>query len=277
MRPIIGSEEIAAGRLTRGALRWNYTAVYPDVYLPKDANLTLRKRIEAASLWTRGSGVIAGLPAAYLHGVYRVPRHIPVELIATSRKVPDLTIIRDQKIADDEIHSLGPIRVTSPARTALDLARRLPRAAAVSYLDSLAAVTRLTPEEVWVLVERYRGTRGMEAARTAIDLMDGGSRSPEETALRLLLIDGNIPRPRTAIWIKDRWWSTMVAMGWVDAKVCVSWEPYKSWEGYRAVQVIADHELLQRTGWHHIRAHALHTSTSIRFRVRKALEQRRRR
>ena len=40
-QPFLGREAITAGRLTRGQLRWNHTAVHPGVYLPNDAERTL--------------------------------------------------------------------------------------------------------------------------------------------------------------------------------------------------------------------------------------------
>lgn len=70
MHPIVGSEEIAAGRLTRAALRWNYTAIHPNIYLPKDAPRTPNARILSAYLWTGRKGIIAGRAAAREHGVY---------------------------------------------------------------------------------------------------------------------------------------------------------------------------------------------------------------
>jgi hypothetical protein len=49
--PFIGSEALAAGAVTRGALRWNYRAVHPDIYLHKNACLDLYAR--TASAWCR--------------------------------------------------------------------------------------------------------------------------------------------------------------------------------------------------------------------------------
>ena len=40
-RPFVGTEAINAGMLTRGRLRWNYTAVHRGIYLPNDAERTL--------------------------------------------------------------------------------------------------------------------------------------------------------------------------------------------------------------------------------------------
>ena len=58
--PFIGSEAVASGRLTPYALRSQYVALYPDVYISRDAGITAGDRARAAWLWSRRRGVVAG-------------------------------------------------------------------------------------------------------------------------------------------------------------------------------------------------------------------------
>jgi hypothetical protein len=44
--------------------------------------------------------------------------------------------------------------------------------------------------------------------------MDGGAQSPQETALRLLVIDEGFPRPRTQIHVTDGNNDAFLDMGW---------------------------------------------------------------
>ena len=53
MAILIGSEALAAEKLTRHELRTLYRRVHPDVYTLKRASLTLEDRIAAAWLWSR--------------------------------------------------------------------------------------------------------------------------------------------------------------------------------------------------------------------------------
>ena len=69
----------------------------------------------------------------------------------------------------------------------------------MQYLDKLASTCGLTKADVDPLLDRYRGARGIVRARTALALMDGGSRRAEETRMRLLLHDAGLPAPRTNI------------------------------------------------------------------------------
>lgn len=78
-QPFLGSEAIGEGRLTRGQLRWNNTAILPRVYMPNDAERTVQSNAVAAWLWSGRRGVIAGRAAAALHGAEWVDAATPVE------------------------------------------------------------------------------------------------------------------------------------------------------------------------------------------------------
>jgi len=268
---VIGSEAIADGTLTRGQLRWNYDAVLPDVYLANGEPRGVMANAYAAFLWTRRSGIVAGRAAAALHGVNGIGEFTPIELIATHRRPQPGVIIRDERIEPDEIKTIGWMPVTTPARTALDLARHLPRDAAVVVLDRLAAVTGVGLDLVGPLEERYRGARGMARAWTALALMDGGTRSPEETKLRLRLHDAGLPRPQTGILLEDGNASAELGMGWPDVKVAVS---YCQGIDVMAVQTIQRQELIQRLGWFEILVVDGRPVRSVVYRVRQALRQR---
>lgn len=122
----LGSEALRSGRLSRGQLRWNYTAVHPDVYLHKDAQRTLAVNAAAASLWVPG-GIITGRAAAALHGAGFVDDDTPIEVIGRSRRPRPGVIVRSERIAGDETTISAGIALSTPARSALDLARHLHR------------------------------------------------------------------------------------------------------------------------------------------------------
>ncbi|KUI25634.1 hypothetical protein AU196_22800 [Mycobacterium sp. IS-1742] len=275
MYPIVGSEEIAAGRLTRAALRWNYTAIHPNIYLPRGAPPTPHARAVAAFLWTGRKGVIAGRAAAYWHGVRWALENHDIEVIGRHRRSAHGVEIHDERIAPDEIRRYGAeLLLTSPARTALDLGRRLPRVEAVAVLDALAAASGVTAAEVQALAARYPGMRGIPAAREAVGLMDGGARSREETITRLFLTDAGLPRPSTGIQLEDKHWAARIAMGWEFAKVGISFESDDQLERYSQVQRLETEELVQRLGWLHIRAHPWRSLRIVRSRARAALMSR---
>jgi hypothetical protein len=202
--PILGSEALAAHHLSRYELRSRYVAMHHDVYVPRDAEPTPVVRAKACWLRSRRRGVLAGFSASALHGAKWIDPALPAAIIDTNRRPTDGVQVWEQRIDDDEIVVIGDMRVTTPARTALDLARRYPLGDAVAAVDALAHATDLKLADVELLVDRYKGGRGITAARTALALVDGGAQSPKETRLRLLLVSAGIPRPQTQIGVGER-------------------------------------------------------------------------
>ena len=159
----IGSEVLASGALTRGQLRWNFEAIFPDVYASRTAPPSLRRNTVGAWLWSGRNGVIAGRAAAALHGALWVPDTAPVEMIWCSGRSPSGVVTRNERIEADEIVDVAGLPVTTPERTALDLARHLPRDPAVRNLDALARATGVKALDALVLADRYPRARGLRA------------------------------------------------------------------------------------------------------------------
>ncbi|MGF2944908.1 DUF559 domain-containing protein [Mycobacterium sp. Lab-001] len=253
-RVFLGSEAIAHGRLTRGQLRWNHRQVHRDVYLPKNATRSLREDIHAAYLWSGRRAIIAGRAAAALHGAKWVDDFTPIEIVGGFHHPPPGIIVRRERIGDEDITALGGLRVTNPARTAFDLARHLPRSLAVTHLDALSAATGLTAAAVTPMIARHPGTRGVRQCRTPLSLMDGGAQSPKETWLRLVLIDGGLPRPVTQIKVTDGHDVAYLDMGWEQAMVAVEYDGDQHRADRRQyVKDIRRAEMLDRLGWRVIR------------------------
>jgi hypothetical protein len=273
--PFIGPEALAAGRLTRGQLRWRHTPVQPRVYLPKDAPRTLEVNTVAAWLWTGRRAIIAGRAAAALHGAQWVDDDTPVELIVKHGRRRPGVVIRDERIMPDEICRIGDLSVTTPLRTALDLARFLPRDTAVAHLDALGAATGVDAGQVLELAARYPGLRGIRSARTALDLMDAGAQSPRETWLRLLLIDQGYPRPRTQIRVSDGFSEAFIDMGYEQPKIGLDYDgKHHAADRPRYVHDIGRSELIERQGWLDIHVVAEHSRAFILHRVREAFARR---
>jgi hypothetical protein len=250
--PFLGSEARAAGRLTRHQLRSRYVAVHEDVYIPRDAEMTAVLRAKACWLRSRRRGIVAGFSASALHGARWIDPDRPAAIIDTNRRPTQGVEVWEERIESDEITLVDRMRVTTPARTALDLARRYPTLVAVAAIDALAQAVEVKVSDIELLVDRYKGRRGMKSARTAIQLVDGGAQSPKETWLRLLLIRAGLPRPQTQIAVRNEWgWiEAYLDMGWEDIKVAVEYDgdQHRS-SRYQYVKDIRRLEMLERYGW----------------------------
>lgn len=274
--PFIGHEALTAGLVTRHALRTRFVAVHRDVYVSADTPLTPALRARAAWLRSRRRGVLAGLSASALHRAKWIDQRLPATIIDTNRRRVPGVVVWAAHLQDDEICLIDGMAVTTPARTALDLACRNPPLRAITAIDALARATRMTMSDVDRLVARHQGMRGLQAGRSALDLVDAGAESPRETWVRLLLIRNGFPRPQTQIEIRDEYgWTVGYAdMGWEDVKVVVEYEGADHRTADRFNKDVRRIECLDELGWIVVRVTKLDTEGSIVGRVARAWERR---
>ncbi|OBK12271.1 type IV toxin-antitoxin system AbiEi family antitoxin [Mycobacterium asiaticum] len=272
--PFLGSEALAAGVLTKYQLRSRYVALHKDVYVPRDLELTAHVRARALWLRSRRRGVLAGYSASALHGARWIHADLPAAIIDTNRRRAPGVLVWEERIEPDEICVVNGMRVTTPERTAVDLARRLPLDRAVAAVDALMQATELKMADVELLVSRYKGRRGVQSARAVLDLVDGGAQSPKETWLRLLLIRAGFPRPQTQIAVCNEWgWAeAYLDMGWEDIKVAAEYDgDHHLTDRYHVRKDIRRHEkVTHRFGWIVVRVVAGDHPTDIIHRVRQA-------
>jgi hypothetical protein len=272
----IGSEAVATGRLTPYQLRSRFVTVYPDVYVPRRADMSAVNRAKAAWLWSRRRGVVAGVSAAALHGARWVDAHAPAELVYDNRHSPRGIVAFGDRLADDEVGSVGGMRVTTPVRTALDIARRMSEGPAVATIDALAHATDLKIADVELLAERYRGSRGIRRARDTLTLVDPGAESPRETWLRLLVIRNGFPRPQSQIPVHDEYGQlvAVVDMGWEDIKLALDYEGAHHRDPGKFAKDIQRHDALTDLGWIDIRVTSRDTEGGIVRRLQTAFARR---
>ena len=272
----IGSEAIAAGTLNEYQLRRWYRTIFRDVYIAKRDEPTLDDRILGAWLWSHGRAVIAGAAASALHGARWVDADTTIDLVSKSARPQHGLIVRNETLGADELTAIKRLPVTSVARTAFDLGRRLPRDKALARLDALMHATPFSAEDVSVLAKRHRGARGLRRLAEVLPLVDGGAASPKESWLRLLLIDAGLPKPRTQIPVNDGWRLLgLLDLGWEDYMVAVEYDGDQHRMDRR--QFVKDIGRLAKfadLGWIVIRVVAEHRPDDILSRVLQALARR---
>lgn len=213
--PFVGSEAVRSGTLRPHQLRSRFRAVYPDVYVRRDQQLTLHQRAVAAWLWSHRRGVLAGLTAAAWHGSKWVDELLPVELVWSNTRPPRGLRTYDVRLRPEEHDVVGGIPVTTPQRTAYDIGRRKPMGTAIAHLDALLGATDVKVAEVAEVADRHRGARGLRQLESALELVDTGSQSPKESWLRLLIIGAGLPRPTTQIPVAPSDGTRMYTSIWV--------------------------------------------------------------
>lgn len=231
----------------------DYRAIYRDVYLPRDVELTALLRARAAYLST--GSTLCGLSAAAALGTQWLDESAPAEIVRADRHAPQGIVVHTWDLAPDEIGIAASMPVTTPARTAFDIGRLSSQAQAIPILDALLNATGVKPADVRALADRHRGVRGVSKLRAVLDLVDGGAESPQESRLRLILVGAGLPAPETQIEFREL--RIRVDMGWREWKVAVEYDGLQHWSDRRQrawdIERIA---LLEEAGWVVIRVSA---------------------
>lgn len=277
MGVFIGSEALAAGKVTRNELRRRYKRICPNVYGPP--NPTLRERAEAAWLWSNRRGVIAGVAASALHHARWVADDVPIEMLGRSTRPAAGVIVRNEVYAPDEVMTIHGIPVTTAARTLFDLGRHLPRDEAVMRMDALLWCWQVAVDEVLPLIDRYPSARNIRRLKTALELSDDGAESPRETWLRLALTDAGMRPTRTQIPVFDEKGRIVakVDMGWEDLKVGVQYDGRQhQTDRQRYIQDLKVNRALEQQKWAMVRVIAEDRLGDTLARVARTLEARRR-
>jgi len=219
--PFRGDEALAAGTVTRNELYGpRFRRLFPGVFVPAGLAVDFAVRTRAAYLLVKDrGGVLAGYSAALLLGADCAPRNAPAEVLVPSdaRGHPGLRVRRD-RLAESERTVVAGCRVTTAARTAWDLARRLPLVEAVVATDALARLGPFAPADLLARRLAEPGARGSQRLPEVVGLCDHRAESPMETRLRLALVRGGLPRPEVQFPVRD-------AHGFTLARVDLAYPP----------------------------------------------------
>jgi hypothetical protein len=194
-------------------------------------------------------------------------------LLYDYRRPPQGIYTWSNRLGDGEAQTISGMPVTTPARTAFDVACRYPLGKAVAAIDALARATDLKLPDVDLLAERYKGRRGLRRARVALSLVDAGAESPRETWLRLLLLRAGFPPPQTQIAVQDEYGQIVAVldMGWEDVKLAVEYDgDHHRIDRRQFNKDIRRAEALNDLGWINIRITAEDTEGGVIARVSAA-------
>ncbi|WP_345892137.1 DUF559 domain-containing protein [Mycolicibacterium sphagni] len=253
MEPFVGSAAVRRGDISRRALARHHRAIYKDVYLPRDVELTALLRARAA--WLATGATLCGVSAAAAFGTKWLDASAPAEILRADRHTPPGIVVHSWDLAPDETCLAGSMTVTTAARTAFDIGRYNPPARAIPILDALLNATGIKPAAVQALANRYPGARGVARLRSVLELVDGGAESPQETRLRLLIVGAGLPPPETQIGFRDL--RIRVDMGWREWKVAVEYDGVQHWtDRKQRTWDIERIEQLEAAGWVVVRVSA---------------------
>lgn len=254
--PFVAAEALEAGSLTFRQLRRFHRAVHPGIWVPRGVDVSLRQRTRAAWLWSNREGVVAGISASAMLGAKWMADDVDVELIHANRRSPPGIVVHGEALAAGESQTVGGMPVTTAARTAYDMGRRLSVDDGVQRIDALMNATGIEVEAIEAVIARHPGVRGLQRLRETLQLVDGGAESPYESMTRLLLIRAGFPPLETQIKVfgEDGCVFARLDMGWRQWQVGVDFDGAHHWSVPKQRSWdIERFERLPELGWNDIR------------------------
>lgn len=251
-----GSAAVAAGLTTWTVLQGpRFMRLLPDTYVAvpdgRPPDLTLRSL--AAYRYVDGTGVLSGYSAAEILGASCGPWDAPAEVTVPHRgqRSPDGLIVHRARLSPCEITEVQGLKVTSPARTAYDLARRGDLVERVVAVDRLANVHRFDPDLLLDFVARHRGARGNDLVSCVLAHADRRAGSPMETRLRMLIVQAGLPKPQVQWVVQDERTRTALwlDLAWPDRMIGIEYEGEGHTEPDRVLRDIGRYTGLVDMGW----------------------------
>jgi Protein of unknown function (DUF559) len=259
----LGSHAVAGGAVTQkqlksGLYRRLFHNVYADPALPADHRLYVR----GAMLLIPDDAVIAGHSAAVWYDAPFASAAEPVLVVvppASSWRGPRGLRIHRSDLASHDVVTIddaeGVVRLTTPARTAWDVAALETTATAVAYLDGMVRAQHLDEVALRQIVRpgRWRSTR----VAKVVPLVDGRSQSPPESWVRVACVRAGLPVPVPQFVVRAAGqWLGQVDLAWPEHRLIVEYEgPHH----FDELQIRRDDRRYQRlvaAGWRVIRVSA---------------------
>lgn len=197
-------DELVTNRLVRRVLR--------NVYVRADVPDTMLVRARCAALVVSSFSVVRDRTAAWLLGVDTFEYHEleilpPLETCVLRGHSPtNRTGCSGGKrdLVPRDICVVEGLHVTTPLRTALDLACKLSARDALAALDGFMRVHGITRVQMYAELPRYFRRRGVIQLRRLVPLADPRAESPGESWTRLAIIDAGLPVPQPQCWVCER-------------------------------------------------------------------------
>lgn len=269
--PFRGSVAVAAGLLTRAVLTGpRFRRVFPDVYVCADVEPDLALR-SVAALVLVGRGVLGGYSAAELLGASCGPLDAPAEVIVLERRrAPPGLLIRREDVPRAERWCVRGAMLTTPVRTALDLACRGSLVEAVVAVDALAHRFGFAPSAVTRCSYDHPGRRGAARLPEVLRLADPLAESPMETRIRLAIVFAGLPAPQLQVPVGPY----RLDMAYPEHKLGVEHDGREHLDQWRALRDLDRQAYFTSAGWRILRFPkrvVLHEPARIPWAVRRMI------
>lgn len=250
--------------LTRDGLRalvarGEVTRVLRGVYVASRVADLQSSRAAAIALVAGDHVVVSDLAAAWLHGIscyeptdldLAPPLHVVSVAGHDRRRRPEL-LGGTRDLAPEDITTVEGVRVTTPLRTACDIACLRGRGRALATLDAFARTFDLVDSDFALILPRYRGRRGCRQLRDLVPRISPLAESPGESWTRLAILDAGLPSPTPQCWVDlPDFGRARLDLAFEHLKIAVEYDGEKFHGADRSHHDARRRAALRRAGWH---------------------------
>lgn len=241
---------LAAGEVRR---------VLRGVYVRADIADTPESRAAAAALVLPRHCIVCDLSAAWILGVGAFepealdvrPGLDVVSIEGQDRSQRAELLGGKRTLRPDEIIEIGGVRLTSPLRTACDIACLRSRRRALAVLDQFCRLYGLTSGDFAAIMPRFRGRRGCRQLRELTAYVDGRAESPAESWTRLAIIDAGLPVPQPQVELTlPGWGEIRLDLAFPHLKIAIEYDGAEFHGPEQRRRDEARRAALRRAGWH---------------------------
>lgn len=256
----LGSQAVAAGEVTARQLKSGlYRRLFQNVYADPALVADHRLYVFGAILLIPDNAVIAGRSAAAWYDADFAASTDPVLVVVppeSSWRGPRGLRIHRSALAPHEIRTIddaeGLVRLTTPGRTAWDIAALEVTATAVAFLDRMVRARHLDEDSVRRMSRpgRWRNARVAKVA----PLVDGRSMSPPESWVRVACARAGLPTPVPQFVVRagGRWLGE-VDLAWPEHRLIVEYEGPHHFDELQIVKDDRRYASFVAAGWRVIR------------------------
>jgi hypothetical protein len=238
-----------------GDVRRPLHGVYCSSLLPDTQEL----RAQCAALALPPHSVVCDRSAAWIHGIdtfdlteRALPPPLEVVAVGGSDRSRRAEVYGGKRrLRPDEVMEIEGVRVTTPLRTACDLARLRGRHSALAALDAFMRKNGITNADLVRVLPRLRGQRGVVQLRQLVPLASPLRESTGESFTAVAIEQAGLPQPTPQVWVDlDGFGRVRLDHAYEELKIAVEYDG----EEHHSSEAARERDLLRRTaleraGW----------------------------
>jgi hypothetical protein len=276
--PTFTAASARAAGLTRGRLRGpGFVRLSHDLTVRLDDAIDERERLQLLARVLPDDAAYSHATAAAALGASIDYQSRPHVALTPRRVLPQHAafVVHARRLAADDVVVHHGLRVTSGARTFLDLAAELPPEELVAVGDALLRGAHVTTAFLAERLARAARVRGVVRARACAPLLSPLAMSRPESLLRYWLVASPLPDPQPQVAVHDRWGRVVVHgdLGYPEWRVLLEYEGRQHAEQEQFGRDVDRYSLMAADGWLVLRFAGRHLTgpTIVVERTRRAL------